>query len=520
MIYHKQSRFYKVKKYFLLIFMVSVEPVFSQAEFTIIGIPDTQYYTENWGNPGSSQGSGSISTFYAQTNWIVNNRMDSNIVYAAHLGDCVQNGDQIEQEWMRADTAMAIIENSLTTGLTDGIPYGIAVGNHDMTPWDNDNGNSTTIFYNQYFGISRFSERNYYAGHYGSNNDNHYDLFQVGLLKFIVIYIKYGEYRENPEVLDWADNLLSTYNDRLGIIVSHKLLDNLSGTQTTFSTAGEAIFGTLKGNSNLFLMLCGHWTNEGRRTDTNDGGNPVYTIMSDYQGLSNGGDGWFRIMRFVPLDNKIYVYTYSPTRDEFKTGENSQFALTYDFQSLLPVELSSFIAVAEKDRVLLQWRTETEVNNHGFELERSMDGNYWDKITFVQGHGNSNSPQNYSFTDNYPPFGKIYYRLKQVDNDGKFEYSNIINVNLNSATDLVLSQNYPNPFNPTTLIEYSLPKNSQVSLKIYDIIGREVATLKNEFQNAGKHSVTFNGSDLASGIYFYVLTADNLIASKKMSILK
>ncbi len=93
-------------------------------------------------------------------------------------------------------------------------------------------------------------------------------------------------------------------------------------------------------------------------------------------------------------------------------------------------------------------------------------------------------------------------------------------LNLNSSADLVLNQNYPNPFNPTTMIEYSLPKNSHVSLKIYDVLGREVSTLKNEFQNAGKHSVAFNGSNLASGIYFYVLATNNSIASRKMSILK
>ncbi len=94
----------------------------------------------------------------------------------------------------------------------------------------------------------------------------------------------------------------------------------------------------------------------------------------------------------------------------------------------MPVELISFTAIAEKDKVLLQWRTETEVNNYGFDVERSVDGNYWDKIAFIQGYGNSNAPKNYSFSDNYPPFGKIYYRLKQVDNDGKFEYSNLVNI--------------------------------------------------------------------------------------------
>ena len=339
-------------------------------------------------------------------------------------------------------------------------------------------------------------------------------------MKFISIYIKYEEYKAKPEVLSWADSLLSAYSDRLGIVVSHKLLQNYSGTQVDFSSQGQAIFDSVKNNPNLFLMLCGHYTQDGRRTETNGGGNTVYILMSDYQGLDNGGDGYFRIMRFKPQVDSIYVWTYSPTQDQFKTGSSSNFALYYDFQLALPVELSSFTGIAKKDKVLLQWRTETEVNNHGFDIERSTDGSSWNKIAFVQGHGNSNSPQDYLFTDNYPQFDKTYYRLKQIDNDGKFEYSNVVEVIINSGNDLVLHQNYPNPFNPTTLIEYSLPKNSHVTLKVYDILGREVTTLKNEFQTSGKYSVPFNGANLSSGIYFYVLAADNLVASRKMSIVK
>ena len=147
---YKQKGFNRMKNLILLVLCFAIKPVFSQSEFTIIGIPDTQYYTENLEGSGSGQGTGSISTFFGQMNWIVNNRIDSNIVYAAHLGDCVQNGDQVEQEWINASNAMAILENSSTTGLTDGIPYGVAVGNHDMTPWDNHDFNSTDILFNKY----------------------------------------------------------------------------------------------------------------------------------------------------------------------------------------------------------------------------------------------------------------------------------------------------------------------------------------------------------------------------------
>ena len=107
-----------------------------------------------------------------------------------------------------------------------------------------------------------------------------------------------------------------------------------------------------------------------------------------------------------------------------------------------------------------------------------------------------------------------------MDNDGKFEYSNKISIDLYAVSNAILHQNYPNPFNPTTKIEYSLPKSGHISLKVYDLLGREVVTLKNEFQAAGKYSVEFDGSNLASGIYLYVLVTDNFIVSRKMIILQ
>ena len=185
----------------------------------------------------------------------------------------------------------------------------------------------------------------------------------------------------------------------------------------------------------------------------------------------------------------------------------------------LPVELSSFTATENGNSIELKWRTETEVNNYGFEIHRSTDRTSWSKIGFVPGSGNSNAPKDYSFTDQSLPNGTLYYRLKQEDLNGNFEYSKVINLNHNAASDVVLYQNYPNPFNPTTRIEYLLPKSSHVSLIVYDLLGRKIITLKNEYETAGKHSVGFNGTNLSSGIYFYVLTADNFTISKKMNIL-
>ena len=211
----------------------------------------------------------------------------------------------------------------------------------------------------------------------------------------------------------------------------------------------------------------------------------------------------------------------STVADASTASDHLPVYATFDFfDNLAPVELTSFTGSIKDGVVELNWSTATEVNNYGFEIQRSTDKVLWNKIGFVQGNGNSNSPKDYSFTNKFAKDGVSYYRLKQIDADGKYEYSNVIELNNKFPSNPSLSQNYPNPFNPATVINYSLPAAGHVSLKVYDVLGRKVSTLVNENQNSGKHVVNFNGSGLASGIYFYVLRTNNLVLSKKMSLLK
>ncbi len=189
--------------------------------------------------------------------------------------------------------------------------------------------------------------------------------------------------------------------------------------------------------------------------------------------------------------------------------------------STTPVELSSFTAVAKGNVVELQWNTATEVNNYGFEVERvNSENKVWETIGFVEGAGNSNSPKEYSYTDNVNTGGKYTYRLKQIDLDGSFKYSNAIEVNVGTPAKFELSQNYPNPFNPTTTIKYSVAKEQVVTLKIYDMLGREVATLVNAKKVPGNYKVNFDASKLTSGIYFYRLQSGNFVDVKKMTLMK
>ena len=293
-------------------------------DFTIIVIPDTQFYS-------AGMNGGSPEIFEAQTRWIAENRSALNIVFVTHLGDYVQNGDEVLAEWEAADAAISLLEDPGTTGLPEGIPYGVAVGNHDQSPGGDADG--TTGLFNRFLGVSRFEGRAYYGGHYGSTNDNHYEVFSAGGLDFIILHLEYDT-SPDSQVLGWADDVLKEHDTRRAIVVTHFMIG--PGDPAPFGPQGRAIYDELKDNPNLFLLLGGHVPllgGEGRRVDSWDG-RQVYSLLSDYQGRNRGGDGWLRIMRFSPARNEISVQTFSPFLEEgrgsFETDKSSQFVLSYD----------------------------------------------------------------------------------------------------------------------------------------------------------------------------------------------
>lgn len=188
----------------------------------------------------------------------------------------------------------------------------------------------------------------------------------------------------------------------------------------------------------------------------------------------------------------------------------------------VPVELTAFTAEASVDGVILRWTTATELNNHGFEIEKSADGTEFFTIAFVPGAGTTTETKNYSYTDEvgYKGGETFYYRLKQVDLDGRIQYSNIAEVVFDVPKDFVLHQNYPNPFNPSTTIKFAVPKSSLVNIKVYDLTGQEVSVLVNEVKEAGTYEIKFDARSLASGIYLYRMTAENFSSVRKLNILK
>lgn len=203
------------------------------------------------------------------------------------------------------------------------------------------------------------------------------------------------------------------------------------------------------------------------------------------------------------------------------TDNDLTFAL-YGF--ITPVELTSFTATSNENAVVLNWSTASETNNQGFSIERSSGGEY-EAIGFVQGHGTTTEAQVYAFTDRNVNVGSYTYRLKQIDFDGSFEYSSVVEADVVAPDQYALGQNYPNPFNPSTKISFSLAADSKVMLKVFNVLGEEVATLLNENMAAGLHEINFDASNVNTGVYLYRIEASgidgtNFVDIKKMILTK
>src|SRR3990172_1455718 len=226
-----------------------------------------------------------------------------------------------------------------------GVPYGMVIGNRDKV-----SGTAPYLF-EQYFGVARFTGRAYYGGHYGSDNLNYYELFSAGGMDFIVINLDSTVSEMPPAVLDWADGLLQTFNSRRAIVIGHYMIK--IGNPGPWIAQGQAIYEALKDRPNLFLMMGGHISGEGQRQDTYLG-NTVYTLLSDYQSRSNGGNGWLRVLEFSPANNEIRVKTYSPTLDQWETDADSQFTLPYDMTDRYAT-IGTLTGVASGTTASLYW---------------------------------------------------------------------------------------------------------------------------------------------------------------------
>ncbi len=187
----------------------------------------------------------------------------------------------------------------------------------------------------------------------------------------------------------------------------------------------------------------------------------------------------------------------------------------------LPVTLSSFTALSQKNNVILAWKTETEINNSGFEIQRKNESGSWNKITFIQGNGTVNQPVDYTYTDKKLMPDKYFYRLKQIDYNGNFEYFELpLHVLISKPQTFSLGQSYPNPSNPKCNIDIQLPERTFVNISVYNLLGELVSTLINRETDAGIYTVGFDGTSIASGTYIYRITAGTYTEVKKMILVK
>ncbi len=310
---------------------------------------------------------------------------------------------------------------------------------------------------------------------------------------------------------------------------------------TTAQFSGSLAFSAVNGNG-----VVGFWSNTSTINRTTNGGTS-FTAQS----TSIGGPGGFDYiagtdMVFAATTTGLFRSTNNGVNwsaENIPTGVfNLQQVKFYNnditkglctgaagvvlrsqLQPVIPVELTSFTASSGNNYVELRWTTSSERNNRGFEVQKNINGE-WITLGFVNGRGTSTEIVNYSFTDDYSEnsfAGTVSYRLRQIDFDGRAEYSSVVALEVDfSAKEYLLEQNYPNPFNPSTTISFAIPANAKVRLAVFDQLGREVAVLVNETLNAGRHSVEFNAQNLSSGVYYYTISADKFTATRKLLLMK
>ena len=295
----------------------------AQGEFTIVALPDTQFYSKSY-----------PQIFASQTKWIADHASAMNIKLVLGLGDIVDGGGEVGQ-WQNADAAIRNIEYK--------VPYMLAIGNHDYDRNNPGGRTASTVNFNNFFGPHRYADRSWYKGHYPSNsNENFYGIFQFGGKEYLVMML---EVFPRDSALSWASSVIASHPSDDVIIVTHSFTyyDNTrmdrcdTNSAATFGAAadndGEQIWQKLVSKySNIVLVLSGHVVQgdgTGRRSDLGVHGNLVNQILADYQSYTNGGNGYLRILTVKPALNQISVRTYSPYLDKYLTDSHNQFTVPY-----------------------------------------------------------------------------------------------------------------------------------------------------------------------------------------------
>ena len=343
------------------------------------------------------------------------------------------------------------------------------------------------------------------------------------------VFVLLGIYPNNHVLGDGEAQVLKDYLDMGGNVYMEGgdtwYFDPQTVLQPMFnisplSDGTSDLYGVVGKDGTFTQGMSFNYAGENSFMDHIDPITPAFTIFSNFSPIYNCAvaynSGYYKTIgasfEFGGLTDGI-----SPSTKTELMNKILEF-----FEVIVPVELISFTIQAAEENILLNWSTATELNNSGFDVERSQDGKEFLKLGFVEGHGTTTQQQYYTFVDkNITATTKYFYRLKQLDNDGTFKYSETIEVDyLGLPDNFSLSQNYPNPFNISTVIRYSIPEEKLVTIKIYNALGEEVRTLTNEMKQPGRYTINFDATSLSSGLYFYRLVAGQFVETKKMLLLK
>jgi hypothetical protein len=468
------------------------------AECELIILPDTQEYTKQ-------ELGGLIGMFTAQTQWIVNNRVDRNIVGVAHEGDITDKWNATEYD--RSLTAMTKLEDPATTGLADGIPYGMLMGNHD---------DDNPALFNQYYGVSRFSGRSYYGGHYSTTNDHNYTLFSGAGRDFVVVSLSYAP---SSAVLTWAKGVLEANPNRVGIVVSHSILNESETIPASWTSEGSTIYNALQGTANLRLMFCGHmsnsssspsWHGEGRRTDTY-GGYTIHSVLADYQDRESGGNGKLRILQFVPAENKVRVRTYSPYTNVWEADADSSSQFTLDVDLSVPQPQAARVGEVPRaaEAALADFALLGTVAGVPSGSTASFEWAGLDALTEYQWF--------VRVSDGYTPpvTGPTWDFTTRASSTGVEDWS---------YGGLALGPPAPNPARGALRLSFDLPRAMHARLEVLDVQGRVVATLAEGDFSAGRHERAWDASAhdvrAGAGLYFVRLVTPEGRLVRRVALLR
>ena len=311
----KKGVFLQIFCFFVLILPVTCSQI-KQQPFTIVMLPDTQNYSEKL-----------PKYFHDQTKWIAEQEKTLNIAFVTHVGDIVQRGDQVLEEWEVAKEAMSRLD-----GL---VPWGVAIGNHD---YDLDGTHRNGEMFKRYFGAKRFQDKTWY-GRTSPDGLSSFQTFTGGDQEFLIFHL---ESDIPDDTIAWVKSVLEDHPGKPTILSTHIYLDDRTQSrdikpywQKESGNSAEQVWQKLiRKTPQIFMVLCGHWSLAGGewfQVSRNDAGQEVFEILADYQQRENGGNGWLRYLQFNPDTNEIRAKTYSPSLGQFETDENSDFVISVNF---------------------------------------------------------------------------------------------------------------------------------------------------------------------------------------------